>query len=272
MTMGETELKARLAAFKGGGYSELATTELDPLVDAMLSHIGSTDSELRDDLIYETFAEIVLRRETDMALVLRVFDACLDKIADGIDADDPDRVFRRSFSMLVVALVLERNSEGSFLDALRIREAFGRICDAYRREKNLVGYYPDKGWAHTVAHTADVFALIVRSEALRDDDRSRVLDLVRDKFLQPLYRFTDGEDERTARVVEAILGERPSMRGRVMEWVDALAGNRLPATMPAMFVVKGNVRNLLRSIYFICDRDEELRRRIEKSLAEVGFS
>ena len=271
-TMGEPELKARLAGIKDGGYAELATTDLYPLVDAMLVHIGSTDSELRDDLIYEAFAEIVLKREPDAALVFHIFDTCLGLIVDGIDTDDPDLVFRRSFAMLVVALVLERHREGPFLDEARTRDAFCRICDSYRRERNLTGYCHEKGWAHTVAHTADAFTLIVGSAFLSDDDVASVLDLIRDKFLQPLYPFVDGEDERTARSIGAILGERPSMAGRVAEWVVSLAGCRPPADMPARSVVKGNVRNLLRSVYFVCERDEALRGKIEASLAGVRFS
>jgi hypothetical protein len=174
--------------------------------------------------------------------------------------------------MLVVALVLERDREAPFLGEGRIRQAFDRICDAYRNERDLVGYYPDKGWAHTVAHTADAFAIIVRSGALGDDGAGQVLDLVRDKFLQPLQRFVEGEDERTARVIESILGARPSMRGRVMEWAASLARSPMPEDMPARSIVKGNVRDLLRSIYFICGHDEALRRRMEESLSAVRFS
>ena len=272
MTMGETELRERLAGIKAGGYADLATVDLDPLVEAMLYHIGSTDSVLRDDLIYEAFAEIILRREPERKLVFRILDACLAKITDGIDAEDRDKVFSRSFSMLVLALVLERDREAPFLGGSRTREAFDRICDAYRRERNLAGYYPDKGWAHTVAHAADAFALLVGSAWLSDDDAARVLDLIRDKFLQPLHPFIDGEDERTARVIEAMLLARPSMQGRVREWAASLARCELPADMPGRFIVKGNVRNLLRSIYFVCDRNEALRRLIEASLAELGFS
>lgn len=272
MTMDETALKARLAGIKDGGYAELATADLDSLVDAMIRHIGSTDPELRDDLIYEAFAEIILHRGADAGLVVRILDACLGKLTEGLDEDRPDGVFGRSFSMLVVALVLERDREAPFLGRERITEAFRRICDAYRRETNLVGYYPDKGWAHTVAHTADALAIIVRSEALGDGDAAQVLDLIRGKFLQPRYCFIDGEDERTARVIEAILLARPSMQGPVMEWVTSLAQFRLSETMPARFIVKGNVRNLLRSVYFISDRNEALRRLIEESLAKIGFS
>lgn len=272
MTMGETELKARLAGIKGGGYAGLATADLDALVDAMLRHIGSTDSELRDDLIYEAFAEIILHRDANAGLLIRILEVCLGMITDGIDEDDPDGVFGRSFSMLVVALVLERDRERPFLGGSRIREAFDRICDSYRRERNLAGYCLDKGWAHTVAHTADALAIIVRSDALGDDDAGQVLDLVRDKFLQPRYCYVDGEDERTARVVEAMLVARPSMQGRVMEWAASLARCELPAEMPGRFVVKGNVRNLLRSIFFICDQDVALRRLMEASLAELRFS
>jgi hypothetical protein len=272
MTMGETELRARLAGIKAGGYLELATMDLAPLVDAMLCHIGSTDSELRDDLIYEAFVEIILHLDPHPGLMFRIFAACLDLVVDGIDTDDPDTVFGRSFSMLVMALVLERDLQRPFLGEARTREAFDRICDAYRRERVLTGYHPDKGWAHTVAHTADAFALVVRSEALGNAEAGQVLELIGGKFLQPLYRFTDGEDERTARVIEAILQAKPSMQGPVMEWAASLARSRLPEAMPARSIVKGNVRDLLRSIYFICDRDEALRRRIEESLKVLGFS
>ena len=62
------------------------------------------------------------------------------------------------------------------------------------------------------------------------------------------------------------------MQGRVSEWAASLARSPLPGDQPARSIVKGNVRNLLRSVYFICGRDEVLRRRIEESLAEVRFA
>src|SRR4051812_20010002 len=84
------------------------TINFDELVGEMLANIGSTDPELRDSLIYSTFYRLIKSdclTETQMENLL---DACLGEqyLFYNMGEKEGDSVFTRSFSSLVLALLL----------------------------------------------------------------------------------------------------------------------------------------------------------------------
>ena len=53
--LSETKLKEKLQSVARKEFRPPEKDELSAMIPAMLNHIGSTDSELRDDLIYSAF-------------------------------------------------------------------------------------------------------------------------------------------------------------------------------------------------------------------------
>jgi uncharacterized protein involved in tolerance to divalent cations len=274
MSCDERELKIKLNQIKGRNFNLLATIDCNKLVEDMLEHIGALDSELRDDLIYETFAELILHEKISRSKSIYILDRCLgdDFIGYEIHGTDNNAVFRRSFSMLTISLVLEKDKREHILDKAKVKEVYGKICDVYANEQNIIGYTKGKGWAHTVAHTADAFESLVTSEHIGKEEITHILDLISEKMKKSSYYYIDGEDERTASVVETIVKTREDMVDKIMDWIGKLTKYEKPSENPERSIIKGNIRNLLRSIYFKCGGNPEIQEIIENKLKEVSFS
>ena len=90
--------------------------DLDRLTERMLKEIGSTDPELRDDLIYRTFVRLIHGSYLTPKKMTYITEICLENLFLSIGERDSDSVFTRSFSALVIALILEKDREQSFLD------------------------------------------------------------------------------------------------------------------------------------------------------------
>mgnify|MGYP000865104726 CR=1 FL=1 len=270
---GERELRLELERIAMTGFTAPCDIDMDALTESMLEHIGSVDSVLRDDLIYRTFAAFISNNTLDASRVTEILEECLERDCMGyrIGEPDEDAVFRRSFSILLTALILKRNSREPFLDERTIRETHESLCRVYENERNVKGYYEGKGWAHTAAHTADAFEQLVMSEYIGTAEQERILRLISGKFRQHEYYFIDGEDERTAAVIGVVLEKNKGMKTGILNWIDGLVRYEKPKTNPEASIVKGNLRNLLRSVYFKCE-DPEIRRFIEDRLTNLAFT
>lgn len=88
--------------------------DLNELIEYMLKNIGNTDSYLRDHLIYQGFCELILNDQFTKEQLILILKTCLD---DGhlylniTHNDLSDDVFTRSFSALVITLILGKDRE-----------------------------------------------------------------------------------------------------------------------------------------------------------------
>ena len=267
MTLSQDELVASLEGIKNDGFAVPGGKRLDDLLENMIMQIGNPNGYLRDDLIYETLASWISGNMLGIDRCNAILGTCIsdDFIMYRIDTNDEDAVYRRSFAMLAIASLLELDERIRFIDGATVKNVFARVCMSYGNEKNLEGYVAKKGWAHSVAHTADVFELIVKRPEIGDGDIERLLSLITMKFQNNHHYFVDNEDERTARVIRSVIEHRESCRQRVCGWIRALADYEKPEEIRPRQTMRGNVRNLLRSIYF-CTDDAHIRTIVERSL------
>lgn len=271
----ESQLKDQLKIIADNKYKVLNNISLKTILDEMLFYIGSPDSELRDDLIYATFCKWILNDVLNKNEIVSILDTCLDNthLKYKIDNGFEDDVFTRSFSVLVIALILEYDCKVSILDEKYVKHVYRELCSYYTLERNLVGYYQQKGWAHTVAHTADAFSILVTNKYIQEKEIITILGLVKSKFQNYVYSFIDGEDERTACIVENSKKEKKISIEKIIKWLNQLTFYTKRFELPGDTIIKGNIRNLLRSIYFKMDKnDDTIRVEIEKILKDVAFS
>lgn len=88
---------------------------LEEVIKEMLIHIGSVDGELRDSLIFSTFYQLIENNKLSNSLMVKILDICLSEeyLFKGIGEQGTDTVFTRSFSSLVIALIVEKASRRS---------------------------------------------------------------------------------------------------------------------------------------------------------------
>jgi hypothetical protein len=158
-------LKERLEGLDAAALSE---RELRNLAEAMLKEIGTADPYLRDDLIYSSFVYLIGDGKLSDGMLKEILSTCLD---DGhlyyrLGAKEDNSVFTRSFSSLVMALIIQKDAAGRFLSEEEVLFTYQKTLDYIRRERDFRGYVKEKGWAHSTAHAADLLNELVRHPAV----------------------------------------------------------------------------------------------------------
>lgn len=229
----------------------------------MMPHLGSVDSELRDDLIYSCLATWLLAEEAFFTE-----DELKDLLAIALDEEhlfyeigktNSDSVFMRSFSMLTVPLLLIAHRRRPYLTKEELLTIKSKLLSYLQQENDLRGYVDeaDKGWAHAVAHSADALDDLAQCKELGADDLRDILAAIRDKIAQPALIYNFEEDERMVIPVIACLSRKTLKEADVVEWLNSfvpLAQELEP--FPAKYRQALNVKQFLRSLYFRASKPE----------------
>ncbi|WP_334074440.1 DUF2785 domain-containing protein [Paenibacillus sp. A14] len=246
------DLKQLLKDIRERDYKIPEGVDAELLVQEMLCEIGSIDSELRDDLIYFTFYQWIQRNALSPETKRNMLYTSLDDnhLFRGLGSSCEDTVFTRSFSVLISPLILECNFSRPFLTEEDIRHVFNQMCRYFRGESDLRGYVEHKGWAHAVAHTSDAFETLVKCQGITKDDHLAIMDLILEKAQVNTHYYVDGEDERMAEVINTIIQRNLLGDDPIVAWVQKATKFKTIGKYPEDSIVRGNVRNLLRSVYF----------------------
>ncbi|WP_283152561.1 DUF2785 domain-containing protein [Guptibacillus hwajinpoensis] len=229
--------------------------DLDHLINNMLQQIGSTDPVLRDDLIYSTFSKLVMMDFLNKEQLTHLLNVCLDQehLFYQIGERETDSVFTRSFSVLVVALVVEKDRSSRFLKKEQIEASIEGIIRYLQAEQDTRGFVALKGWAHSIAHGADALAELIRHPFFDREKTVECLDAIQECLFKE-GTYVDDEDERLLFAIEALL-EKGMKEERLSNWVTSLSDNleslfEVERYSVAFFHKKGNVLSFLKSCYF----------------------
>lgn len=168
------------------------------LIQSMMQHIGSLDSELRDDLIYGSFYELIHEKNLlEHSLLTELLEECLNNLlCKGIEESESDLVFTRTFTSLLIALILFRENADDFLSEQIIADCKDKVLAYLAAEKDVRGYVPVKGWAHSVAHMADAINELVKNPKMNKASYIEIVNALWNAVLKENYAFIHNEDER----------------------------------------------------------------------------
>ncbi|MGZ4478615.1 MAG: DUF2785 domain-containing protein [Nocardioidaceae bacterium] len=224
---------------------------LADLTSELTGMLGETDPARRDVIAYPTLATWIGEGIYD-DLLEGLGDGMASGLKVGLGESGTDTVFRRSFSVLVLAECVERDNTAHLVPADTVLRWGDRVAGWFVRERDLRGFVDGKGWAHAVAHGADAVGVLAASEAVGKLELTVLLDVLADRVLLPTeQRLIHGEPDRLAFATMKIL--RRNLVGlEVLEpWVARLAQHARQdldgSTDP--FLVTGNVHAYLRALY-----------------------
>ena len=167
--------------------------------------LGDVDPQRRDRLAYPVLATWIERG---------VYDDLLPGLGDGMAAGlgvglgevEGDRVFRRSFSALILGECISRDSIQPLVPGGKVLEWGDRIATWFLAERDLRGYVPGKGWAHAIAHGADALGVLAGSSHAAIGELTVILDVIAERVMQPADRvFSSGEPDRLALATMQVL-------------------------------------------------------------------
>ena len=224
---------------------------LDDLTAELTAMLGSPDPALRDDLAYPALGTWIDRGVYDDLLV-GLGDGMAAGLQVGLGEHGTDSVFRRSFSVLVLATVIERDTHELLLPADQVLRWGDRIVTWLLRERDLRGHVPGKGWAHALAHGADAVASLAGSRHFGVTELTVLLDVLADRIISADSELLAGEPDRVASAVMTVLRRNLVPTKVVQPWVARLAAHGNPYALRGEsdpYRHTNNVQQLLRALY-----------------------
>jgi hypothetical protein len=252
--LNEIQLKEKLQTLAQNKFRLSTNEELVMLIPDMLLHIGATDSFLRDNLIYTAFATWILDYKILSPEQLRsLLEQVLDKqhMFQNIGEKDTDTVFRRSFSVLLLPLILIKHRSQPFLTQAEIYQVKEKLLCYISSEKDRRGFVGNKGWAHAIAHAADALDDLVQCTDIGENDLREILMAIKNVFSTEDIAYTCGEDERMVTVATAIIKRQLLPDTEFTQWIHGFADPALNVKlMPQKVIIQTNIKNFLQSLYF----------------------
>ncbi|MBL4931673.1 DUF2785 domain-containing protein [Clostridium paridis] len=273
----EIELKESLIEVRKNNYI-LEENKYFIYALKMMHYIGTVDSYLRDDLIYETFNRWILRGRFNHKELKELLDISLDEnhLFYRLDYDDKDAVFTRAFSALLIALIINKHRKEKYLDKNDLHRVNSKVLDYFINEKDLRGYVEIKGWAHAVAHIADALDELAQCEGLSKIDLLEMLNVIIDKVCIGNYVFIDEESERLTNVIESILKRNVLKNSEMIAWIKKFKEKINEEDYICKLHLKVNLKGFLRSLYFritekedLLEINKEINKEIKKILKEI---
>jgi hypothetical protein len=243
------------------GYS------LDELTAEIFSYLSNTDPELRDDIGYIVYANWLEMGYYSQAEIEEHIQSLLKNLDVGIGETETDTVFLRSFSVLFLAEIVHNDNKDPKIDKDQIQEILEKGLAYLRAEIDPRGYVQSKGWAHALAHTADLMRVLSRNEHTGLVEHKQILSGIAKKLIASSdWVYVHGEDDRLSVAVLTILRRDMLPINSIKEWAKSFTGSKWKGawnedgSSRAFF----NVRNFLRSLYLQITIEDELPRKEEK--------
>lgn len=217
---------------------------------SMLENIGDPDPELRDYLIYKAFYRWILVKKYFSKEELRsILSVVLEQehLYYNIGNEGDDSVFKRSFSVLVAALILAYHRETPILNYDEFLKVKNSLIEYYREEKDLRSYVDGSGWADAVSHGADVLDEVIACKECNEQICHEVLEVIKRKLLNEKYSFYQEEDERITNAVIRAIDTRLLKAESINIWIERLV-NEVKSVNNHLTRI--NVKNFMRSLYF----------------------
>jgi len=233
------------------------------LTPELLSFLGSTDPELRDELAYAILVEWVEDNLYTPDELRQMIAQLSTNLETGIGETETDSIFLRAFSILALALIVYYDNKKSFLKPEEIDEILSNALQYLATEKDPRGYVAGRGWAHALAHTADLLLVLAENKNTSARNLVRILNGIMDKLLNSTkWIYVHGEDDRLSAAVLVVLQRGLLGAPAIKEWLDSLTSPDSDSWKGAWTNEEStraffNVRNFLRSLYLQVRTEDE---------------
>jgi hypothetical protein len=249
------QLKTELKDLDFSKPETIKNKDFNTLIKQMVQHIGSTDPELRDKLIYTSFYYLIKQDYLNHLQMKYLIETCLDQdhLFLGIGTTNDDSVFTRAFSTLVVALILGKDREERFLSDETVLQAIDSSIQYLQKEIDTRGYVEEKGWAHSIAHGADLLDEAVKHPLFELTLANECLDTIGNCIFRETA-YIDDEDERLIFAITALL-EIGMAENLLKNWIIGLSNEVIEMKntsgySPSFFRKNTNLNQFFKSLYF----------------------
>lgn len=248
----ENKLKEKLIKIQNNNYLIENEESYFTLGLEMLENIGSLDPILRDELIYGILFHWILENQFTFEELKKLLEISIDKehLFYKLYEKEEDAVFKRTFSVLIVALIIQKHRQENFLSKEKLYEVKDKLIEYMNNEKDVRGYVEVKGWAHSAAHTADALNKLVKCSFITKNDLLDVLKAIKTKVCIGYHVFIEEENERLVTVVETLFNKNLLSDLEITNWLNEFELKNPKTSYIENMHLEVNVKGFLRSLYF----------------------
>lgn len=272
----EEKLKQELTKIKESNWIIRHGVDAYELCIKMMDNIGSLDSNLRDNLILNMFDRIIEGRKISYDQMKEILRLCLSEehLFWGIGKVKDDSVFNRTFSMLIIEIILcvNNKNEKEFLCEEEVLGVYKKVMDYFRKENDLRGYVEGKGWAHSTAHTSDALSALVESRYLKYEEHKAILDMIKEKTCVSTYTYINEEDERLINTFMRVYNRKNISTDEIINWLYSFKDINANGKYPDEEHLRENRKVFFRSLYFRVKKfnvEESIIKAIENVLDSI---
>lgn len=241
---------------------------LEELTKALFGYLGNTDPEIRDDIGYIVFANFLKREMYSQEDIQTHIKELLSNLEKGIGDTGTDTIFLRTFSVLFLAEIVYNDNKKPLLEKEQTQSILAKALWYLGAEKDPRGYIPVKGWAHALAHTADLLQQLGKNRSMEKEDLEKLLQGIAAKLVNSTdWTYIHGEDERLANSVIAILQRSLVSIEFLKNWLRSITEPE--KSWKGAYMEEGkakafhNTRNFLRSTLIAIRSSKELNKKDE---------
>jgi len=180
--------------------SESSLMEITPM---LIEKLGSIDSDIREGCLEILFAWI-MNGEYDNTTLISLGDQLISLTHTGLGQEISDLVFLRAFTALEVAGILvfdekcekgEIKGRNAFLTSEIVKRWFNTALEYYKQERDYRSFIIGKGWAHSIAHGADLLRDFAKHRLIQKEEILQIFQVFKQKLASPSLIIFNGKEE-----------------------------------------------------------------------------
>lgn len=196
----------------------------DADLDWLLENIGNPVGEIRDQGVYPLFCSVIKHQQIKPKKMKKMLLLLLsiDFLFKSIETPISDAVFYRSFSALLIAVLIDSDAKQPILTSKELEKVVLTLCAYYVMEQDTRGFVTYKGWAHAIAHGADVFLSLAEHPLLESENQLIIMLTVLSKLEATKSPLNFGEPMRMMEIFNQLFQKDPSNEERFIRLVTNL--------------------------------------------------
>lgn len=229
---------------------------LIPLTDELLDYLASPDPNLRDNIANATLSRwITVHNYHTPQQLQQMTQWLIQQLTKDIGDADSDSVFLRSYSALILSLVMYRNTRENFFTEIEVNMVLHAAKDYLLNEQDRRAYIEGKGWANAMANTCDLLRFVAYADSLASADLQIVLNAVGDKAMQITDKtFMHDEEDRLAKIILTIMSRDELDTFDYVDWVKRFSEWKADNARDDIYNVTynttyQNIKRLLRALF-----------------------
>ncbi|MQW23302.1 MULTISPECIES: DUF2785 domain-containing protein [unclassified Lactococcus] len=197
-------------------------------IDWLLENIGNENSEIRDDLVFESLANGILNHYFSLAQFQYIAQASMETNGQLFELEKSGKAsLTRTFSALLNGYLIKGDGEnaGKYEGSLSSEQReylFETVLSYLHLEQDFTGFSEEFGWVHGFAHDADALASAMQHPDFSEKQALRALDEMAALFHRLPEPFSHNEERRLAQVFVAALRNKKLSQSQIALWISNL--------------------------------------------------